>query len=349
MNTVNLNIDEFKKEFHPTDEIIIYGNGELGQVVSCFFEFMNQKKCVIKVVDNRHGNGLKNTILDLPVEAPATLSCKQNQKIIIASLEHKDAIFQHLTQDLNIDTRSIFALTIPSSIATSGEHNEFWNEGIASEVYFWIKSLATRHHIERACTERANPEKPFYQNALNVLDSPEGSKIEVLDVGSGPVTMLGYKAPEYHIKLTCIDPLADEYKNLYRQFEFFPPVEPIACSGEDLLKQFSQQSFDLVFSCNALDHASYPLKIIQNMCELLKEQGALYIIVHENEGEHAGYTGLHQWNFQHIDGEIILWNKEARYSLNEELKPFGELHFIESTQQARELHFYLNKSVTTEK
>ena len=85
------------------------------------------------------------------------------------------------------------------------------------------------------------------------------------------------------------------------------------------------------------------------MCELLKDQGALYIIVHENEGEHAGYTGLHQWNFQHIDGEIILWNKEDRYSLNEELKPFGELHFIESTQQARELHFYLNKSVTTEK
>ena len=68
-----------------------------------------------------------------------------------------------------------------------------------------------------------------------------------------------------------------------------------------------------------------PRTILVAMAQLLHPQGLMYVRVHKNEGESAGYSGLHNWNFDRDENNnFILWRSEEKYKINEDLSDFVE-------------------------
>ncbi|PSF38937.1 hypothetical protein C7H19_02460 [Aphanothece hegewaldii CCALA 016] len=167
-----------------------------------------------------------------------------------------------------------------------------WSDNLPEEISFW-KEWLNDQSINKERIEMIN--KPFPFSAL--FNQLSDTTIKVLDVGSGPVTTVGTLLPSATIELTACDPLAEEYNSMLRAIGLAERANIQKVAGEDLSKVFEKNSFDLVHSANALDHAYDPLLCIQNMLEVCKPGGWVVVIVIENEGERENYHGLHQWNF----------------------------------------------------
>lgn len=106
-----------------------------------------------------------------------------------------------------------------------------------------------------------------------------------MDVGSGPITSLGYVSKRFDITITATDPLADAYTVLLNEAEVTPPVRTQKCFGENLLEHFGSRRFHVCHSSNALDHSLDPRTILIAMAQLLHPQGLMYVRVYRNEGK----------------------------------------------------------------
>ena len=61
------------------------------------------------------------------------------------------------------------------------------------------------------------------------------------------------------------------------------------------------------------------------MAQLLHPYGLLYVKTYKNEGEHTGYSGLHNWNFDKDENNnLILWRGAEKYNVNADLSDFVE-------------------------
>ena len=203
---------------------------------------------------------------------------------------------------------------------------EKWFEGVGFEVNFWQAWMKEKGG-PRAADYRANldPNKPFDRMVEAAIRDTGAREIEVLDVGSGPVTGLGYASEKFDIKITAVDPLADAYSILWQEAGETPPVKTEKCFGENLMKHFARRRFHVCHSSNALDHTMDPRTILRAMAQLLYPNGLLYVRVFKNEGLNANYSGLHNWNFDKDDNNnFILWREAERYKINEELSDLLE-------------------------
>ena len=140
------------------------------------------------------------------------------------------------------------------------------------------------------------------------LERLGGAEISILDVGAGPLTSLGYRYPGRTLTIVPVDPLADEYDRLLREAGLEPPIRTIGVAGEALVEWFGARRFDIAYATNSLDHSADPLAIIGNMVSLVRADGVVLLRHKRNEGESARYGGLHQWNFDAVDGGLRLWN-----------------------------------------
>merc|ERR1711924_551594 len=82
----------------------------------------------------------------------------------------------------------------------------------------------------------------------------------------------------------------------------------VVADAERLLEHFSEGSFDLVHSRNALDHTWNPAQALEAMLQLLQPEGVLYLLHYRNEGQHYNYTPPHVWDFD-VHGPIT--NRDA--------------------------------------
>ena len=151
---------------------------------------------------------------------------------------------------------------------------------------------------------RLNLDKPFELSKFVLKD---GCKI--LDVGAGPITLLGYKVEGKSIEITPIDILADVYNKLLDELKIVPPIRTIQCSGDNLSSMYDKNLFDIVHSGNALDHMENPIETIQQMIKVVKPGGVIYIWIFENVGENSRYEELHQWNITRVGSNMFLWGK----------------------------------------
>ena len=87
--------------------------------------------------------------------------------------------------------------------------------------------------------------------------APEGGW-RVLDVGCGPLTVLGKKFQNSRLNITGVDPLADQYMQMLTELGVVPPFEARQGFGEEVNRYFPHNHFDLVYSRNALDHSQHP-------------------------------------------------------------------------------------------
>jgi SAM-dependent methyltransferase len=199
-----------------------------------------------------------------------------------------------------------------------------WRRGKRSEVEFWADWLVGAPGTEQWSSDRdarlaADTEirDPVVRSELERNPARE---ISILDVGAGPVTWLGYRYPGKTLTIVPVDPLADEYDRLLRDAGLRPPVRTVRVAGEALLEHFGPQRFDIAYATNALDHSADPSTIISNMVAVVRPGGVVILRHKRNEGESARYGGLHQWNFDVLDGNLLLWNDAVEVNVGSSLQ-----------------------------
>ena len=192
-----------------------------------------------------------------------------------------------------------------------------WMSGIDSEVLFWEKFFFTKGCIwPEDYMERISGEHFFtYPQLL-----PNSDIIHVLDVGAGPISLLGNKPPkeiETTINLTACDPLAAIYSALLRKYKIIPYVSTEFAFSERLCDRYASNFFDIVHIQNALDHSIMPLLGIENMLSVCKIGGKIILSHTENEAEFEQYIGLHQWNITMINNKLVFWNKKNSINVSD--------------------------------
>jgi len=200
-----------------------------------------------------------------------------------------------------------------------------WVRELESEVDFWRRWIAnTPSAALEERRARLDPSTPLQDWVRDLMATPPGGTVRLLDIGAGPATQLGKVWPERTVEITALDPLADEYDRLLRKHGLRAPVPSQPGHGEQLGQLVPPDAFDLAYAVNALDHSYDPLAIIEGMLRATKPGGWLALDHYIDEAEYEGYTGLHQWNFCADDGRFIIWNKERRIVVNDALPRVAE-------------------------
>jgi SAM-dependent methyltransferase len=198
-----------------------------------------------------------------------------------------------------------------------------WQKGIGFEVWWWrewVKNNGGEHHTDYA--NRIDPNYPFQDYLIPLL--PANEAIKVLDVGAGPITNLGKHLSGKNLTIVPIDPLAESYATIFKEFNVTPLIKTEFGEVENLVSQFGENAFDLVYMCNALDHSRDPMQGISQMLAVTKP--GCYVSLHHfiREAEHASYGGFHQFNLDTDNGKFILWNRSERFDVEDLLKDVGE-------------------------
>lgn len=199
---------------------------------------------------------------------------------------------------------------------------EIWKNELPSEVDFWKRWISKDGMPEgwlKEQRQRFDPNTPLQEWIQDLLRAPIGATVRILDVGSGPATTIGKVWAERKVDITALDPLADDYNRLLREYKIKVPVQTQSCAGELVADFVEPDSFDLAYSVNALDHSHNPLKAVQGMVNSVKKGGWVVLEHYINEAEHEAYDGLHQWNFAKENGEFIIWNKQQRLMVRKNL------------------------------
>lgn len=181
---------------------------------------------------------------------------------------------------------------------------KFWFSWFSSKGLDWPEDYANR----------LNPDKEVQDSIANFLVS---GKERILDVGSGPLTVIGKKFNGKKLDITACDALGQQYKELFFKFNIKPLVDVLTCEMEQLTDIFDFNLFDIVYAQNCVDHSYDPFAGIEQMLHVAKP-GGLVLLFHElNEAENENYQGLHQWNFYEKDHCFWIRGEELAICVDE--------------------------------
>jgi SAM-dependent methyltransferase len=197
-----------------------------------------------------------------------------------------------------------------------------WDAGLDYEVTFWERWLETQGaEWPEDFARRVADVQPVTDGLLlECLSRLEVDPIAVLDVGAGPISLVGTLAPGKTIRLTAVDPLAEKYARLLSNAGIHPRVPTERCDGERLLEKFERGSFDVAYARNCVDHSYDPILVIESMLGVVRPGGFVVLEHWANEGERENYSGLHQWNFDLKHGKLLLWNASSRRDVGSSLQ-----------------------------
>ncbi len=213
-----------------------------------------------------------------------------------------------------------------------------WEWGTKSELRYWDRWLEAKGFDlpgENDFQQRILQKLELQSEILDLL--PNNSNIEILDVGSGPLTTLGKVSKEKKINITAIDPLADEYNKLLSYHNIIPLVKTQKIDVMDLSENFSKNAFDFIHAKNCIDHTYDPEKAILEMLKVLKKNCYLLLVHKPNEAINQNWKGLHRWNFSEEDGNFIISSKKNSTNFSQKYKDFYEVNCTYSNNE-----LYLN-------
>jgi SAM-dependent methyltransferase len=177
---------------------------------------------------------------------------------------------------------------------------ESWIKELPSEIKFWEDWLGKRKSLAVA---------KYYHELINVdlikkIITDIEEPVKILDVGPGVSSFLSYIDFGKKIELYSIDALADEYTKLCQNIDRIDI--PIQCEAEYMDILWPDGFFDFIHIRNSLDHCFDPIMILQKALLLLKKTGTLYLGHVPNVKRCSGYTGLHFWDIDAIDGQLTI-------------------------------------------
>lgn len=183
------------------------------------------------------------------------------------------------------------------------------------EVEYWrgvlsaLKDGSASNAQQERCKNQLDTEYEIAPELAAVLPMPsEENVLRVLDVGCGPLTVLGKRSGSIRLAVTGVDPLADQYRSMLGEIGITPPFELRRGFGEEVNRYFEHNYFDFVYSRNALDHSQNPKAAIRAMLQVARPGTVVWVNVNRNEAINASYSGLHSWNFDELHDTLVLWN-----------------------------------------
>ena len=159
--------------------------------------------------------------------------------------------------------------------------------------------------------------------------------------------------PGLSVDLVPTDALATQYSQLLRRHTISPVVRTRQLLAEELTTQFQENTFDFVYSVNALDHVKSPVEALRRQARarglctgppersdrlrLLRDasgepapaltpppptppRASIYRVQHTfSTAQVAHSTRVHaasQWNFQNVNGSLIFHSKHVPKDIN---------------------------------
>lgn len=207
---------------------------------------------------------------------------------------------------------------------------QIWCSALPTELYFWDYWLTS--HGAAAPEDykrRLDPDCPIDEFVSRFIHSDH---CDILDVGAGPLTILGKIHQGHRLNIVAVDVLADEYNELLARHGITPIVKTQRLEGEKLTARFQPFSFDITYAENCLDHCYDPALAIDQMFTVTRSGGAVILIHCPNEGQDGGYLGLHQWNFLNKNGEFVI-ESPARPAVNISARYAKSADLVVTTRQ----------------
>ena len=183
--------------------------------------------------------------------------------------------------------------------------------GRDSELRFWREYLARRPAClgDAKLRERVFP--PSLRRSLEAIRGRDAGLPRVLELGSGPVSLLAAGVEQRWCELLAIDPLAREYAAMLARFGLRFPVVPLAGCGETLFEGVPERAFDVAYSGNAIDHATAPRDCVRNLARAVKPGGRVILEGFCREGSNAGWEGLHQHDLVAESGHLVHYDRRG--------------------------------------
>jgi SAM-dependent methyltransferase len=195
----------------------------------------------------------------------------------------------------------------------SSELQSDWEKSIAHEIAFWTKWVTEPSYL----SGRIEPDRWIQEEIRALINIPENKNIRVLEVGSGPMTIIANVWGGYNLEVVAVDPLADEYNAILDANGIVPPIRTLKCAGEDLTKLFDENSFDFAQAHNCLDHSWSPIQCIEQMLIVVKPEATIDLMHYINESDNQSGVGLHAWNFFEENGNFMIEGKGDRINVND--------------------------------
>jgi SAM-dependent methyltransferase len=238
------------------------------------------------------------------------------------------AAVKALTRVPGVSALGIRVLGLAQRVTDSGlSARERWAKHLGSEAGYWERLIGTPERFRAEFGWCLEPELEVRQDEIRrAIEAVPRDRLRVLDVGAGPVTVVGRRYGGKVIEVTAIDPLADAYNEALRRSGIEVPVVTQKLAIEDLPERFEPGSFDIAYCHNAIDHMPDPMLALDVMLALVRADGYVVIRCLPREGERNSYFGIHQWNVD-LDGgfELVIWDRSARHVVADELAGRAEV------------------------
>jgi len=183
-----------------------------------------------------------------------------------------------------------------------------WKMGIISETYFWDYFFTKKLMDTDEYRCRMDKNSFLTEKITSLL--PNNPAVKILDVGAGPFTSLEKQSRSHAtVEIIAVDALAKEYDFVLKKHHINPPVKTQLAKAENLSEKFPENTFDLVYARNSIDHCFSPEKAILEMLKVVKTGGYVFLEHWANEAENENYKGFHQWNFSEEGGNFTIRSK----------------------------------------
>jgi SAM-dependent methyltransferase len=149
----------------------------------------------------------------------------------------------------------------------------------------------------------------YAEQAINELK--KDGHLTVVDVGCGPISKLRWGALYGNMEIIGVDPLNDLYDVVIERhgLSALPMIRPnksINAFAETL--DLGGETFDMFYSCNALDHTQELERSFSSIRDGLRIGGAAIVQLNTREGKRQMYGGLHKYDCR-MEGSV-LWYAE---------------------------------------
>jgi SAM-dependent methyltransferase len=190
---------------------------------------------------------------------------------------------------------------------------EQWKAGLVEELqevrqHLTKAALGVDAEARNDATWRLDPNSNFAQREYLVdhlrVHAPPGAEVSILDVGAGPMTFLPKAWVTRTVRITAIDPLAEEYAALLRQGGVTPPVPTTKGRAEALREMFAESQFDCAFTRNAFEQFADPLLGLRQMLAVVKP-GRWVLVLQEGPREAAQFQ-RGPWVLREEDDELLM-------------------------------------------
>lgn len=199
-----------------------------------------------------------------------------------------------------------------------------WKANLDNEQEFWERWFRTQGgEWPEDYRNRLIPDLPLGDYYRRFIEHLPQARVRILDVGAGPLTLLGKTHPTKRLEIVASDVLAPYYDTLLTKYQISPPVHTIYAEAERLTDVFAPDSFDLVHAQNSIDHTHDPLDAVRQMIAVARPGCYVLLAHYENEAKKEGYRGLHQWDFAVETGDFVIRGRAGACNVSRELAALG--------------------------